>query len=156
MIKIVHVVISSLFLWQAGFVLADQSLPDEREFKRQFRDVANDLRCPTCTGLSVLDSDAPFSKQIKDLVEEKVKEGHSKTEILAFFVDRYGPWILREPPKEGFNILAWVFPVALLTLGPLGVWFFVWRRRRLVHTFGVRSAEEILQEFEDHLLRMKG
>ena len=71
---------------------ADEGFRDNKEF---FKDVAGELRCPTCTGLSVLDSDASFSVQIKDQVDEQIKEGKSKDEILSFFVERYGPWILK-------------------------------------------------------------
>lgn len=64
----------------------------------EYQDVASDLRCPTCTGLSVLDSEAAFSIQIKNEVKEQLVAGKHKDEILKFFTDRYGPWILRAPP----------------------------------------------------------
>lgn len=117
----------------------------------EFRDVAGMLRCPTCTGLSVLGSDAPFSTQIKSLVKEQVVQGKSKDQILEYFTERYGPWILREPPKAGFNLVAWAFPALLLCLGPLLIWFLVWRRRVAFNTFGVRTNEEILAEFNQAL-----
>jgi len=95
-----------------------------------FRDVAADLRCPTCTGISVLDSDAPFSVQIKNEVKDQLAAGKGKTEILRFFTDRYGPWILREPPKEGINLWAWIIPGGILLLGPFLIWYFVWNYRQ--------------------------
>jgi cytochrome c-type biogenesis protein CcmH/NrfF len=95
-----------------------------------FRDVAADLRCPTCTGISVLDSDAPFSVQIKNEVKDQLAAGKGKSEILRFFTDRYGPWILREPPKEGINLWAWIIPGGILLLGPLLIWYFVWNYRQ--------------------------
>ena len=119
---------------------ADEKFRDNREF---FKDVAGELRCPTCTGLSVLDSDATFSVQIKDQVDEQIKEGKSKDEILSFFVDRYGPWILREPPKSGFNLMAWATPIALLLAGPILIWMFFLRRDESLEAH-VRSSEEIL------------
>lgn len=120
-----------------------------------FRDVANGLRCPTCTGISVLESDAPFSVQIKNQVKEQMDKGKSREEILQFFVERYGPWILREPPKQGFHILAWAVPVIILVMGPLLVWFFVWRHRVVMDSYGVRSAEVIVAEMEQQLEQMR-
>ena len=96
----------------------------------EFRDVASDLRCPTCTGLSVLDSDAPFSVQIKNEVKEQLAAGKGKSEILRFFTDRYGPWILREPPKDGINLWAWLIPGGILLIGPILIWYFVWSRQQ--------------------------
>jgi cytochrome c-type biogenesis protein CcmH/NrfF len=120
-----------------------------------FRDVAKDLRCPTCTGLSILESDASFSVQIKEQVHEQMKLGKSKDDILKFFVQRYGPWILREPPKEGFNLLAWGVPIGILILGPILIWLLIWRRRVQFNVHGVRSTEALVKEMHDRLLLMK-
>jgi cytochrome c-type biogenesis protein CcmH len=125
--------------------------PTEGPEGQLFLDVARDLRCPTCTGLSVVDSDAQFSVQIKDIVKEQVEAGKSKAEILDYFTTRYGPWILRAPPKRGFNALAWVLPIALLILGPALVWALVWRQRRQVSMHGVRPAADILAELDGRL-----
>lgn len=121
-----------------------------------FRDVAGELRCPTCTGLSVLDSDATFSLQIRDIVQEQIRAGKTKPQILDYFTERYGAWILRAPPTKGFNAFAWLFPIALLVLGPPLVWFFVWRKRRVVSTMGVRSADDIIKEMNEALGSLRG
>lgn len=129
--------------------------PTEGAAGEKFLDIAKELRCPTCTGLSVLESDAKFSVQIKDIVKEQVEQGKSKDEVLQYFTERYGPWILRAPPTTGFNVLAWALPIAVLILGPLGVWFFVWRRRRVVSTQGVRAAEAIIDEMHARLAAIR-
>lgn len=120
-----------------------------------FREVAGKLRCPTCTGLSVLDSEAQFSVQIKDEVKKQMQEGKTEQDILAFFTERYGPWILREPPKDGVNSIAWWLPAGILVLGPFLVWFFIWRRETRVATHGMRSTEAILQEMRAELQHIK-
>jgi cytochrome c-type biogenesis protein CcmH/NrfF len=120
-----------------------------------FRDIAKDLRCPTCTGLSVLESEAKFSVQIKDIVREKMEAGKDRQEILDFFVERYGPWILRSPPKKGFNILAWAFPIAIMLSGPPLIWFFVWRKRKVIQAYGVRSNDSIIEEMHGRITQLK-
>lgn len=134
---------------------ARNPFPNEGQLFDTFRDVANELRCPTCTGLSVLDSDAAFSTQIRDIVKEQVAAGKSKPEILKYFTERYGPWILRMPPTAGFNALAWALPLGLLLLGPPLVWFFVWRKRKVVSTMGVRGAEDIVAEMNTQLMALR-
>lgn len=121
------------------------------------RDVGSELRCPTCTGLSVMDSDAPFSLQIRKEVETQLASGKSKDEILQFFVDRYGPWILRKPPVAGVNILVWLLPLAAFIVGPLIVWLVFWRRRAdaPVNGFVPRSRAAILQEMQEDLAAMR-
>ena len=139
-----------LATWAMVAVAVDQPADDE------FREVAKELRCPTCTGLSVLDSEASFSVQIKNQVREQIQAGKDKDTILKYFTERYGPWILRSPPRQGFNALAWWVPIALLVFGPVGIWFFVWRRRVDVPSFGVRSSEAIITEMEQALKRARG
>jgi len=125
--------------------------PSEGKAGEEFREVAGALRCPTCTGLSTLQSDAKFSLEIKDIVAAQVQAGKTKDQILQYFTERYGPWILREPPKRGFSILAWALPLAMLLGGPPLVWLFVWRKRRVESTMGVRSAEDIVNEMNARL-----
>jgi len=118
----------------------------------EYREIAEQLRCPTCTGLSVLESDAPFSVQIKNEVMQQLGQGKTKTQILSFFTDRYGPWILRTPPKSGVNWLAWAIPVLILIIGPFAVWFFVWRNRKDEPAFGVRPVEAYIAEMNERLV----
>jgi cytochrome c-type biogenesis protein CcmH/NrfF len=129
--------------------------PTEGSVGEQFRDVAKELRCPTCTGLSVLESDAKFSVQIKELVKEQVEAGKNKSEILQFFTDRYGPWILRSPPKTGFNVLAWGVPIAMMLVGPILIWAFVWRKKRVITALGVRTLEDVVKEMHHKLDEMR-
>ncbi len=89
----------------------------DAEFEKRFLALSDALRCPTCQGLSVKDSEAGFSEHMKQKIEEMIRAGKTDEEVKAFFVDRYGQWILREPPKTGFNLLLWVLPGAGLVLG---------------------------------------
>ncbi len=72
--------------------------------------LSEQLRCPTCQGLSVKDSEAGFSKIFKGKIIELIKIGKSDEEIIKYFVKRYGEWILRSPKKEGFNLVLWILP----------------------------------------------
>ena len=139
-----------LLLW-TSIALAEGTPAEEDEF----RDVAGMLRCPTCTGISVLDSEASFSVQIKSQVREQIKAGKGRDEILQYFTARYGPWILREPPVEGVNALAWWLPLGLLTLGPIVIWLAVWRRRVELPNLGMRTTDVILAEMEQDLERAR-
>ena len=87
------------------------------EFSARFRKLADELRCPTCQGLSVKDSEAGFSNSIKDKIRELMKEGKNDQEVMDYFVNRYGEWILRTPMKQGFNLLLWILPIAGILIG---------------------------------------
>jgi cytochrome c-type biogenesis protein CcmH len=48
------------------------------------------------------------------VVKEKLRAGESPAQIEAYFVARYGEWILLEPTKKGLNILLYVLPFVLV------------------------------------------
>ncbi|HZT06663.1 MAG TPA: cytochrome c-type biogenesis protein CcmH [Chloroflexota bacterium] len=91
------------------------------------RQIAQELRCPICEGLSVADSPSQLAVQMRGVIREKLESGESRDEIVRYFVQRYGESILMEPPRRGFTTVAWVAPyLALLaTLAFLG-----WKLRR--------------------------
>ena len=126
----------------------------QKKDKPLFEQLSKELRCPTCQGLSVWESEANFSNQIKDMVKIKINEGLTRDEILVFFTERYGKWILRSPPKTGYVALAWWIPLAVLCISPLGLWYFFWRRKRVIASGGVRSVKEILQQMQQELQNM--
>ena len=94
---------------------------ESEQFEEKFKILSNELRCPTCQGLSVKDSEAGFSTSIKNKIRELMKHGKSDEEIIAYFVERYGEWILRAPPVSGFNIVLWILPGATIITGLLWV-----------------------------------
>ena len=105
------------------------SLAEEGEkFSARFRKLSDELRCPTCQGLSVKDSEAGFSNSIKDKIRELMKNGKSDEEIIAYFMKRYGEWILRSPTKQGFNLLLWILPGAGIVIGLFVVFLRAKRR----------------------------
>ena len=94
---------------------------ESEQFEIRFQKLSNELRCPTCQGLSVKDSEAGFSTSIKGKIRELMKQEKSDEEIMEYFVERYGEWILRAPPVSGFNMVLWVLPGAAIITGFLWV-----------------------------------
>jgi cytochrome c-type biogenesis protein CcmH len=92
-------------------------------------DLEAELVCPTCK--TTLDqSDAPVARRMKAIIRERIAAGATESEIKAELVDQFGPGVLAEPPKEGFDLLACVLPLALLLGGALGVGALAWRWTR--------------------------
>lgn len=89
--------------------------------------VAAELRCPVCQGLSIQDSPSPLAVQMKDLIRSQLAAGRSEDEVKAYFVSRYGEWVLLEPVAQGFNLLVYLLPVLALLAGG-GIIAFAVRR----------------------------
>ncbi len=54
---------------------------------------------------------------MRALIREKLAAGESPDQIIAYFVSRYGEWILLEPPRRGLGWIVWIAPLGVLVLG---------------------------------------
>ncbi|MDE2780099.1 MAG: cytochrome c-type biogenesis protein CcmH [Chloroflexota bacterium] len=70
------------------------------------------LMCPVCPAESIDQAQVPLARQMRQRVRELLAEGASRQEVLDYFADRYGQYVLASPPKSGFNLLAWILPIA--------------------------------------------
>lgn len=120
----------------------------EAEVEARLQVLFSEFRCPTCQGLSIKDSEAGFSVQMRNKIKEMLQAGDSDETIRAYFVQRYGEWILRSPPKKGFNLLLWILPG--LALG-VGLFFLYGKSRQWVEKHNAESQEEVplTQEEQD-------
>lgn len=92
--------------------------------------VAAGVRCPTCQGLSVAESDAASSDAVRKVIEDRLRAGRTPEQVRAELVERYGSDILLTPPSNGVGALVWVLPVVAVATGGTGLAlaFARWRR----------------------------
>lgn len=79
--------------------------------------VAAQLRCPVCQGLSIQDSPTELALEMRAVIREQLAEGRSPEEVKEYFVSKYGEWVLLEPKPEGFNLAVYALPIGALLLG---------------------------------------
>ncbi len=103
---------------------AGSPVSDQVEIDRRAQAIAEGLRCPVCQGLSAGDSQAESAIAMRTRAGDLVAAGYSEAQINAYFVERYGEWVLLEPPRSGRHWLIWLSPLAFLGLGLLVV---TWR-----------------------------
>jgi cytochrome c-type biogenesis protein CcmH len=89
----------------------------------QARQIAGELRCPDCQALSVAESETASAANIRRQIDEQLGAGRTPEQVRAYFVARYGDWILLAPT----SLLAWWIPAAAILAG---VGAFAWWRRR--------------------------
>jgi cytochrome c-type biogenesis protein CcmH len=84
---------------------------------QRVHEVASQLKCPVCQGESVADSPSTISQQMRAVIRQQLQSGKSEQEVIQYFVDRYGEQIVWSPPWQGFTLLAWLVPIALVLVG---------------------------------------
>ena len=102
------IVLYFLILFFSSNVLSNDKIDNK------IKKLTLELRCMTCQNQSVYDSDSDFAKDIKVLVEDKLREGLNEKEIKLFLTNRYGEYILFKPYFNIKNLLLWLFPFILL------------------------------------------
>ncbi len=106
---------------------APLGVPYDAALEARTREVASLLRCPVCQGLSIQASPSELAVQMKDVVRQQLKDGKSPEEVKAYFVSKYGEWILLEPKASGANLIVYLLPIALVLGGAVFIWFMVRR-----------------------------
>ena len=76
--------------------------------------IGKDIRCPVCQGMSIAESPSPMAQDMMGRVRAMLKEGKTGEDIRAYFVQRYGVWVLLDPPKQGFILFVWLVPPVVL------------------------------------------
>jgi cytochrome c-type biogenesis protein CcmH len=119
--------------------------PHSRTLDQQVYNVASQLKCPVCQHESAADSAAGIAQQMRQVIRQQLQAGLSEQEVLRYFADHYGEDILLTPPRQGFNLLAWLMPVALLLAG-LGLLGFVVRTWRSGAGLPVVAGDEMVEQ----------
>ena len=121
-----------------GVAFAQDIMLDPQVF-----DIGNELRCPTCVAESVGESNAAIAREMRQIIQEQLDEGRTRSEILGYFQDRYGDWILLSPPRRGVLLLVWLLPVAALLVAGGGLVLLVRRWRAAADAVTPVAAEDL-------------
>jgi len=80
-------------------------------------EIAAQLRCPVCSGQSVLESNSSIAQEMQAVIRERLGRGENEEQILSYFVASYGDWIILKPRPIGLNLLVYILPAIGLVFG---------------------------------------
>jgi cytochrome c-type biogenesis protein CcmH len=86
--------------------------------------------------------------EMRDLIREQLRAGKTPEEVKAYFVDRYGEWILLKPKAEGFNWTVWLLPVLMIAGGLIFVFLTArrWVAKGQARAQALEAEEEAVAE----------
>ncbi len=90
--------------------------PADAASEARLKALTEELRCLTCMGQSIADSNSGFSEDMRREIRELMAKGHSDAQIMEFMVQRYGDFVLYRPPLKSTTWLLWAGPFVLLAL----------------------------------------
>jgi cytochrome c-type biogenesis protein CcmH len=116
------------FVLPASFVLcalfapgaiAAEGVPTEMDPVKAARAVklAEKLRCLVCQNQTIADSNAELANDLRRQIREQIAAGRTDDEILAYMVQRYGDFVLYQPPFKTTTVLLWTGPALLVIAG---------------------------------------
>jgi cytochrome c-type biogenesis protein CcmH len=98
------------------------------ELEARYRSLIDEFRCPKCLNTNLSGSDAPIAQDLRRTVRRLlVEEGRSDQEIRAYLQERYGDFVLYDPPFRPDTWILWLAPVAFLLIGAWVLWRMVRR-----------------------------
>ena len=109
----------------AGVEYREFSSPGQQ---KAYENLTSQLRCLVCQNQTIADSNAELAQDLRRQVYEMLQKGKSKQEIVQFMTDRYGDFVLYNPPFKLKTWVLWVGPAMFLLIGLSAV--FVLARRK--------------------------
>ena len=112
-------------------VLALSGVAAASEERPTLREIEGEVMCPVC--MTTLDqSHSPIADRMRAFIAQRIAAGQTKSEIKDELVAEFGTAVLAAPPKRGFNLVAWILPLAGAAVGALVLAALAWRwtRRR--------------------------
>jgi cytochrome c-type biogenesis protein CcmH len=142
----------------AAFVVAGPAAANEQH--PTLPEIEGEVLCVTCDQ-PLDESTGPLADRERALIRSWIADGLTKTQIEHRLVDQFGERVLLSPPTSGFNLIAWVLPIAGGVAGALALGLGAWRwsrgrRQPPAAPARARLDPELERRLDDELARFDG
>ncbi len=126
-------ILRALLLWlclaQGVWALDPSEMLDDPALEAKARELDHALRCVVCQSESVASSNAQWAVDTRRVIREQIASGQTHAQVVDFFVERYGEFVLMNPRASGSNWLLWAAgPLMFLLAAGVGVTYLRTRR----------------------------
>lgn len=124
---------------------------EDPAIEARMKHLTKELRCLVCQNETLADSQAPLAEDLRKEIREQIKAGKTDQEILAYATQRYGDFVLYNPPVKAKTWLLWFGPFVLLAAGTTFLYRYLKQRRELIEVKPLtpeerKRAERLLTE----------
>ena len=116
-------VISIQFYLNFSYAIDPEEILRNSKQETRARNISKNIRCMICQNQSIDESSASLAKDLRILIRSKIKDGKTDKEIYKFLTDRYGDFILLNPPLKSKTIVLWFLPFILFFIGIVFIYY---------------------------------
>ena len=131
-----------LILQGPAFAVQPSEMLKDPQLESRARDLGKDLRCLVCQNQSIDDSDADLARDLRVLLRQRLVAGDTDTQAKQYLVDRYGDYVLLNPPFKTSTLVLWLGPPALLLLAAATAVSYYRRRNATAKPEAAALSEE--------------
>lgn len=115
---LISITVICLCLIPASQLLAKVELHEFNTPQQQklYKKLSEELRCLVCQNQNLADSNAELAQDMRQKTYKMVIEEKSESEIVDYWVTRYGDFVLYNPPFKSSTLILWLGPFFLLIL----------------------------------------
>jgi cytochrome c-type biogenesis protein CcmH len=143
----------AILLWCSGYAAAEGAIEafsfENPAQEQRYKALTEEFRCPKCLNTNLAGSDSPIAADLRATIQRLILEGKSDDDIRNYLHDRYGDFVLYNPPLRTGTALLWFAPAALIVIGLIVIGVMVSRRRGGTETLSDAEQQrltELLQE----------
>ncbi|MCK5877658.1 MAG: cytochrome c-type biogenesis protein CcmH [Candidatus Marithrix sp.] len=112
------------------------------EQEQRYQELIKELRCVVCQNQSVADSNAELAQDVRNLVRNKINLGQTDQQISSFMVERYGDFVLYDPPFNVKTYILWGGPLLFILIAIIALLYLIRKHVRTTSTPQDLTKEE--------------
>jgi cytochrome c-type biogenesis protein CcmH len=129
--KIILFFILNLFFNLAHAATSNTYQLSDPQQQTQFNYLIQQFRCLVCQNETLADSNAPLAQDLRNQIAVLVKQKQSNDQITHYLTQRYGDFVLFNPPLKNNTYLLWLLPF-ILVFGGLFITVIVLKKRKVL------------------------
>ena len=118
------IIISLLISFNANSLSVENRL-NNPVLESKAKEIFKQIRCVTCDGESINDSQAEVAVSMRNIIRTKVSQGNEEQQIIAMFIKSYGDSVLMKPPFKPTTFLLWALPFIMIFLAIVMLYAFL-------------------------------
>jgi len=116
-LRLFFVLVTLISLPSSGVLCVEpEEILDNQNLEERARNISKTLRCLVCQNQSIDESEAALAKDLRLIVRERLKLGDNDAEVINFIRERYGDFVLLDPPVNKKTILLWLSPILIIII----------------------------------------